>query len=319
MSRESFVIHTEYIEDLPEENKAEFLLYIYNYGSKGEEPELDGLAQTIWVKIKRRMDYDNQEWENTRLHRSEAGRKGGLKSGESRANKTKQNEAPLNLLKQNETNEADNVTVNEFVNETEHTPEELCACSAPAETPVIKIQKSDFDLFLNQVFNLIRDHNKTHAPARKMPISRDIFSFRQSEGRQLCNLLHEYDAKTIITALTNYLHVADMDTWKSSFSFQAFCLHINEYTAEYFSVDKFEKNENKRPALDYVREFIDRKLAENPIRINVAVFIYHRKDWLSQGRPDGAEYLKLQKKWESDDRVAGVDYSVANDKWESNT
>ena len=212
-----------------------------------------------------------------------------------------------------------NVDVNEDVNVNENANEELCACSAPTETPVLKIGKSEFDLFLNRVFNLIRDHNKTHAPARKMPISRDIFSFRQSEGRQLCNVLHDYDAPTILTALTNYLHVADMDTWKSSFTFTAFCTHINEYTAEYFSPDKFEKNENKRPAIEYVKQFIHDKLAEDKFPINVAVFIYHRKEWLAQGRPDGAEYLKLQKQWETDDRAAGVDYEKANNGWESNT
>ena len=110
-----------------------------------------------------------------------------------------------------------------------------------------------------------------------------------------------------------------MDTWKSSFSFTAFCTHINEYTAEYFSPDKFEKNESKRPAIEYVKQFIHDKLAETKFPINVAVFIYHRKDWLAQGRPDGAEYLKLQKQWETDDRAAGIDYEKANDGWESNT
>ena len=280
------------------------------YRFDGIEPEnLPIEADIAFTAIRANIDAD-------------LGRKhGGAPEGNQNAKKqlkTIQNKVnqPVVFEKTNnvDVNEDVDVNVNENVND-----DELCACSAPADPAVIKISKSDFDPFLERVFDLICVHNKNHAPARKMPISRNIISFRQSEGRQLCNLLHEYDAKTIITALTNYLHVADMDTWKSSFSFQAFCLHINEYTAEYFSVDKFEKNENKRPALDYVREFIDRKLAENPIRINVAVFIYHRKDWLSQGRPDGAEYLKLQKKWESDDRAAGVDYSVANDKWESNT
>ena len=152
-----------------------------------------------------------------------------------------------------------------------------------------------------------------------MPISKNFISFKQNEARQLCNVLHDYDWLEIKTALSNYLHVADMDTWKSSFSFQAFCMHINEYTAEYFSVDKFEKKENKRPAIEYVKEFINRKLVERNFPIDVAVFIYHRKDWIAQGRPDGAEYLKLQKKWESDDRSAGVNYEKVNDGWESNT
>ncbi len=212
-----------------------------------------------------------------------------------------------------------NEDVNEDVDVNENANEELCACSAPAETPLIRIPRKEFEPFMNWVFDTICQHNKTHGPARKMPISRNILSFKQSEGRQLCNLLHDYDWLDIKTALTNYLHVADMDTWKSSFTFTAFCTHINEYTAEFFSPDKFEKNENKRPAIEYVKQFIHDKLAEDKFPINVAVFIYHRKDWLAQGRPDGAEYLKLQKQWETDDRAAGVDYEKANDGWESNT
>lgn len=319
MSRESFVIHTEYIEDLPEANKAEFLLYIYNYGSKGEEPELDGLVQTIWVKIKRRMDAEEDAY-NTRLKGNAAG------GSKHKGNQYSKNGSQLPKLPKewksmevSGSHGSDNDSVNEFVNEIEHAQEESCACSAPAETPVLKIQKSEFDPFLKWVFDTICEHNKSHAPGRKLPISRNFITFKQSEGRQLCNVLHEYDAVDIKTALTNYLHVADMDTWKSSFSFQAFCTHINEYTAEYFSPDKFEKNENKRPAIEYVKQFIHDKLAETKFPIDVAVFIYHRKDWLSQGRPDGAEYLKLQKQWEIDDRAAGVDYEKANDGWESNT
>lgn len=281
------------------------------YRFDGIEPEnLPLEADIAFTAIKANIDAD--------LGRKHAG------APEGNQNARKQLKNNSETIKNNskqliDLEKTNNVDVNEDVNVNENANEELCACSAPAEKPVLNVGKSEFDLFLNRVFNLIRDHNKTHAPARKMPISRDIFSFRQSEGRQLCNVLHDYDAPTILTALTNYLHVADMDTWKSSFTFTAFCTHINEYTAEYFSVDKFEKNENKRPALEYVKQFIHDKLAETNFPIDVAVFIYHRKDWIAQGRPDGAEYLKLQKQWVADDKAAGVDYEKANDGWESNT
>ena len=56
--RESFVIHSEYIEDLPEELKGVFLRYVYEYGISGIEPALAGLEKTVWVKIKRRIDDD---------------------------------------------------------------------------------------------------------------------------------------------------------------------------------------------------------------------------------------------------------------------
>ena len=61
--RESFVLHAEYIEDLPEELKGAFLRYIYEYGINETEPELSGLELTVWLKIKRRIDDDVQAYE----------------------------------------------------------------------------------------------------------------------------------------------------------------------------------------------------------------------------------------------------------------
>ena len=61
--RESFVIHAEYIEDLPEELKGAFLRYIYEYGINCTEPELSGLELTVWLKIKRRIDDDVEAYE----------------------------------------------------------------------------------------------------------------------------------------------------------------------------------------------------------------------------------------------------------------
>ena len=61
--RESFVLHAEYIEDLPEELKGAFLRYIYEYGINETEPELSGLELTVWLKIKRRIDDDVSAYE----------------------------------------------------------------------------------------------------------------------------------------------------------------------------------------------------------------------------------------------------------------
>lgn len=62
--RESFVVHAEYIEDLPEECKNIYLQYIYNYGIFDIEPEnLTGFENSIWLKIKRRIDQDRKAYE----------------------------------------------------------------------------------------------------------------------------------------------------------------------------------------------------------------------------------------------------------------
>jgi hypothetical protein len=284
------------------------------YRFDGIEPEnLPLEADIAFTAIKANIDAD--------LGRKHAGAPEGNQNARKQLknnSETIENNSKQLIVSEKTNNVNDNEDVNEDVNANDNAQEESRACYVSG-IPVLKITKTDFDPFLKWVFDTICEHNKSHAPGRKLPISRNFITFKQCEGRQLCNVLHEYDAVDIKTALTNYLHVADMDTWKSSFSFTAFCTHINEYTAEYFSPDKFEKNENKRPAIEYIKQFIHDKLAETKFPIDVAVFIYHRKDWLAQGRPDGAEYLKLQKQWVTDDRAAGVDYEKANNGWESNT
>lgn len=74
--KESFIIHTEWIEDLPEEYKTKFLMYIYNYGSRGDKPDLEGLEKTLWKKIERRIDEDQVKWESVKVKRSESGKRG---------------------------------------------------------------------------------------------------------------------------------------------------------------------------------------------------------------------------------------------------
>ena len=61
--RESFVVHAEYIEDLPEELKSTFLRYVYDYGINGIEPGVSGLELTVWTKIKRRIDEDTAAYD----------------------------------------------------------------------------------------------------------------------------------------------------------------------------------------------------------------------------------------------------------------
>ena len=62
--RESFVIHAEYIEDLPVEYKSRFLQYVYEYGIHEIIPQLTGLEKTIWKKIQRRIDIDRGSYRN---------------------------------------------------------------------------------------------------------------------------------------------------------------------------------------------------------------------------------------------------------------
>ena len=62
--RESFVFHAEYIEDLPDDYKAAFIVYTVNYGLNGEEPPLsyETLEYSLWKKIARRIDAESEKY-----------------------------------------------------------------------------------------------------------------------------------------------------------------------------------------------------------------------------------------------------------------
>ena len=75
--RESFVFHSEYIADLPEEYKAVFAMYTINYALSGEIPPIEegSLEYSLWVKIARRIDQEAEKYEAIKAKRAAAGRK----------------------------------------------------------------------------------------------------------------------------------------------------------------------------------------------------------------------------------------------------
>ncbi|WP_147613039.1 DUF6291 domain-containing protein [Treponema pectinovorum] len=75
--RESFVFHSEYIEDLPDEYKTQYAMYAINYALKGEEPaiEKDTLEHSLWIKIARRIDSEAEKYKAISEKRREAAKK----------------------------------------------------------------------------------------------------------------------------------------------------------------------------------------------------------------------------------------------------
>ena len=75
--RESFVFHSEYIADLPEEYKAVFAMYTINYALSGEIPPIEegSLEYSLWVKIARRVDQEAEKYEAIKAKRAAAGKK----------------------------------------------------------------------------------------------------------------------------------------------------------------------------------------------------------------------------------------------------
>lgn len=159
--RESFVIHAEYIEDIPEEAKAQFLMYVYNYGIHGTVPKLTGFEKTAWIKIQRRIDIDLEQYEATIKARSEAGKKHtGNQYTRAKQNQeepqssdspeVEQSGTKWNKVEQNGTNGTVFVFDNEFVNEHENETESDAENAPRRESPSIQTYaRKIFEIFKN--------------------------------------------------------------------------------------------------------------------------------------------------------------------------
>lgn len=179
-----------------------------------------------------------------------------------------------------------------------------------------KSNKSDTQAFLQECFNQIIEHNKT--AVHKIPVSRDFFTFIQSykEGRELLELTKKADIPDLRIAIGNYLKVAKSKTWMNTFSISVFCKNYNEYTKEFFDMTKYINV--PRDKVKLINEQLDKALREHLI-FRQDAFIYHRKDWIALGMPEGEELQAIVKQWEKEDEQNGVNYVYALIDWEKDT
>lgn len=110
------IIHT--FEALSDDEAGRLIKHYLRYVNDLHPVAPDKLTQIAFEPIKQQLKRDLIKWEDTKSERSKSGQLGGVKSGEARRNKAKQNEANeanASNVKQNEANEAVNVTVNDNV------------------------------------------------------------------------------------------------------------------------------------------------------------------------------------------------------------
>lgn len=101
--KKSFVLHNDYINVVEKlilkdrtdgTNTAGELFYAIMQYVNGEVPDItDFVLEMVFDPIKRQLNRDFDKWTETRKKRVEAGRKGGIKSGEVRAIQNEANEA----------------------------------------------------------------------------------------------------------------------------------------------------------------------------------------------------------------------------------
>ena len=113
-NKRSFILYADQIgvfEKLPDDVAGKLIKIIFDFvNDRNPEPE-DILLQVCFEPIKLQLKRELKTWEAQRSKRSEAGKTGGIKSGESRRLRSKRSGAS-----KNEANEADNVNVTVNVN-----------------------------------------------------------------------------------------------------------------------------------------------------------------------------------------------------------
>lgn len=164
----------------------------------------------------------------------------------------------------------------------------------PAYIPdPLKTNKAEFQNFLEDSFVKILNHNKW--AKHKIPISNNLLYFSQKEGRQLLELSRQYEIKEIKSALENYLKVANSDTWKSGFSFNAFCKNIAEYIPNYFDMSKYV--DMPKGGLDELAEKTVNEMIEKGFVFRLSVFYNHKEEWFNMGMPKGEKLVQIVKEW----------------------
>lgn len=292
--KDSFVIHAEYIEDLPEENKAEFLMYIYNYGCKGIEPELKGLALTVWTKIKRRLDEDEATY-NKKIKGNSAGGKKHIGNQYTRKKEMEVNGSDFQIAptewKSMEVNgsrgtEFVSVSDNESVYESEgeSVKEPVPASESPSPS-------AGYAELQQNVYKKIQEHNKSVPVESKIPVSSSLLTFVQKEFRELLDVMRGSPPSVILQTVENLLKSA-REQRKKKYSWYFFLKDINEYRPEYF------QEKTGRPSDMSSDDFFN--LMKDKPGFNMVLFCKHEQDWIKAGKPFDDAYFELQRTWEGD-------------------
>ena len=94
-------------EKLTDEEAGRLIKHLFRFVND-ENPESDRLIELVFEPIKLTLKRDLKHWETVIEKRREAGKKGGIASGETRK-QNEANEANALIVKQNQANEADSV------------------------------------------------------------------------------------------------------------------------------------------------------------------------------------------------------------------
>lgn len=288
MAKNTFIAYEtiyDMLRELPDDLYIKFSKAVFEYGFYGNAPEFSGIEKALWTQIQFCIDQSKEH----RKAQSEKAKKSHSHSEPESADICQTLPESADICR-----DLPNVNVNVNGNENVNTNTEkepvVCASSAPLKN-IGNLQK--------EIFDMLYTHNKIAKPERKVPISSNSWNFTCKEMRDLLSVIGpDVNPDEVKSAVQNFLKVARSDTWQKSFTWRMFITHYVDYTPEFFTLERYL---NSEPATDDATKrpenvfFFANK--DNP-DFHVDTFQAHIDDWKAQGRPEGADYFRLQSEWE---------------------
>lgn len=282
------------INELPDETALKFFKAIMNYGLHGIVPEFTGIEKALWSQIQFVLDMSKEKYETSVQNGKKGGRPKNLEKPNDNLEKPNDNlNEPSNNLNKN---------TNENMKENENT--HISACEEPLSFP--KAENSPDEPSKNvgklqqDAFCMVSEHNQSAEKTKKVPISGNFFSFCCKEMRELYGTIGtDIPPDRIRSALENFLKVARSDTWRKTFTWRSFCTHFNEFTPEFFDIQRYLTDWKDNGDVSTRPDNVFFHAHKNDPRFKWRLFRDHKDEWEAEGRPDGEDYYRLQDRWEA--------------------
>jgi len=162
--KKSFILYLDMrstLAKLSDESYGRLMRAVYDYAAEGIIPEFTDMCEDLMFSvIKTTLDRDEEKWTETRLARSEAGKKGGAPAGNNNASRNKQPEqlktTQNNLNNQNNQNnqkqakqakQAVNVSVNVSDSVSESVSESVSVSANASESIILSHTQESREMF----------------------------------------------------------------------------------------------------------------------------------------------------------------------------
>ena len=280
-------------EDMTDEEYGQYMRAVHNFAYNDIEPDYSKLTPLVKAALRTVI---------ASVRKNKEDRENGSKGG--RPQKAINIEEKPRLLEnknpgleKTKTNVNENVNENEKENVNTHKENEGNSC-VPPYIPDPNNKKINKEL-AERMHAMVQEHNETVEKDRKVPISNNLFNFSCKEMRELIATTGPYESPAnALNALQNFLKVCKSDTWQKSHSWSTFCKHYVDYTPEYFNLERYLNSEPETEDATQKPEYKFFMRMRTDARFHVETFQAHIDDWKAEGRPEGAEYYRLQDAWE---------------------